>query len=118
VETSKIDISPDQRRAAQRCEDAAFLAQSAGDKPANLRSNPHGLGVVFSETPCQGPDQVTVTIQAENLNSCHACAVSLASELMEVPYFFSSPLKPRQILGVIVLRFWCQFEWWYVLHRR
>jgi hypothetical protein len=72
MRTGQIEIRPDQRRAAQRGEDAALLWGFAADRPANRRSNPHGIGVIFGKPFCQRPDQAAIGIQAENLKSRHA----------------------------------------------
>jgi hypothetical protein len=65
--TGEIEIGPNQRRAAQRGEDAALLWWFAGDRPLNSRSNPHSLGVVFGKPLRQRPDQLAVGFQATYL---------------------------------------------------
>jgi hypothetical protein len=70
--TGEIKIGPDQRRAAQRGEDAARPWRFAGDGPADSRSNPRSLRVVLGKPLCQGPYEVAVGIETENLKSRHA----------------------------------------------
>src|ERR1700674_4373895 len=72
MRTGEIEIGPDQRRTTQRGEDAALLWWFTGDRLANRRSNSQRIRIVLSEPLGQGPDQVSVGIQAENLKSRHA----------------------------------------------
>jgi hypothetical protein len=69
VRAGEFKIGPDQRRAAQCGEDAALLWWFASHGPANSRSKPRSIGVVFSKPLRQGSDQFAIRIQAENLTN-------------------------------------------------
>jgi hypothetical protein len=46
----------------------------------------------------------------------HFAKIGLSTELMALPNFFSSPLKPWQALGIFAFRLWNQREGGYLHH--
>jgi hypothetical protein len=67
-----FQIGADQRRAAQRREDAAPVGRLVRYGPPDRRAQPRGIGVVFRKPTRQPSNELAVGAEPEDLEAGHA----------------------------------------------